>query len=164
MDGPAGDIINIAGNSWAHAGAFSGLTETDATTNLFAFGTSTLQLITTPHTNPATTSAILLDGIATYANAAALVTGLTTVGVGDVILNGAIANGATDHILVAYSTGPVSGDIRIADVTLVNTSGAGQTDTAHAGVAVSAIDIVDLVGIGGLGQLGHLNPHDFVFS
>jgi hypothetical protein len=66
-----------------------------------------------------------------------------------------VAAGAQAHILVAYSA---NGGVNIADVDLVNTTGAALTSTNNAGFHIYASDMVHIAGIT-LGQLSDANIH-----
>ena len=120
---------------------------------------ASLQLLTAPGAIPTLAPDVILDGLSTYSNAAALNSALHAAGVGDINLSdtGLVITGVVEHVLVAYGTG--SG-VNIADVELVNTSGATQTaDTANAALSVTALDLVSLTGTTALGDLVGHNIH-----
>ena len=81
-----------------------------------------------------------------YANASALVKALTTNSVGNIVFDQAfsLAQGDSEHILVAYNTGK---GIDIADVTLTAlnaiTANSGINDTAVTGVSGSTYFAID---------------------
>jgi len=107
---------------------------------------------------------VIMDSISPYANAADLASHLTQLGVGDINLaREALTAGSKEHILIAYQSGS---DVKIADVTITNTSGStqgssglGGLNTANTNLHVSAVDLIDITGT----SLPSLNPHNIHF-
>jgi hypothetical protein len=164
--GATGDVINFAPNDWVGSGVPVAITggldfglREASNGNVIALGASTMQLITTPGGTPL--ADVTLDGISTYANAAALQAQLTNPGVGDIMFfSKSIGPAAGDrfHVLVAYSTGT---QINIADVSLFNGTGATQVaDTANPNITVSVSDLIDITGVS---SLLSLNAHNIFF-
>jgi hypothetical protein len=124
-------------------------------------GASALKLVTAAHTAITTAVSVTLDGIGTYSSAAVLQINLTTIG--DLDFGGGtnlISPHNIIHELVAYQSS-AAGNINIADVELINTTGSAQSgDTANSNLSVSVHDLIHLVGVG---QLSNLNAANFAF-
>ncbi len=112
---------------------------------------------------------LTLDSISAYANAAKLVTALTTSTVGDInFAADALGAHSTEHLLIAYQVaGAATPTVNIADVTITNTTGAALAgfDTATtAGITVSAIDLIHVTGTAtNTAVLGQLVGHNVYF-
>jgi hypothetical protein len=175
VTGSTGDILNLNAGSWigtfihqaltAPVGINTdiGLVQDDGATNVSTVEhNATLQLDVDPGVViPGSKADIVLDGIASYATSAALVTALKTTGVGDLILQGTgLAANTEAHMLIVYSTGT---SVNVADVLLQNTTESNVTDTTK--LTVSAFDLVQIMGQSGtpVATLGKLDPHNIHF-
>ena len=157
--GAGGDILTFSPSSWAHAALAVGFDfGLETNTGLFFSAVphdASLELVAAP--GFITTGAdVTLDHIGNYANAAALQTALTTLGVGDINFgNYAFPTNSIDHHLVAYNTG--SG-VNIADVELSTGGASFNTDTAS-GIGVTVHDLVTLVGATDVAGMVPANIH-----
>src|SRR5262249_47867058 len=132
------------------------LVNANGSAHLQGTGDASLQLITSPGVTPGP-AGVTLDGIGTFANAAALQTSLTTTG--NIIFNSGagLMHNSLFHVLVAYGTGT---GVNIADVELFNQTGVSQTvDTANPNITVIARDLVDLTGTTSLANVASHNIH-----
>lgn len=158
-----GDVVNFYAPSWATTKPVA-----EGGPNLAGLVSATGQpidqsdvapyAVVSTANQPVGSGNVVLDTIGTYSDAAELVKKLTTT---DAMLftwtpppSQPFSYGSIAHILVAYGTAPIGGDVRIADVKIVNTSGVSQTlssfDTAASSgqVTISATDLVVLRGAG----------------
>jgi hypothetical protein len=145
--GAAGDILGFDFMAWGSGGSVNGtgtelgLVQGDATTPV-GVGSATLDSVAVAGATLAANANVVEDGVATYANATALASALSSDS-GYLLLagNGLAANDEA-HMLVAYSTGS---NVNIADVMLDNTTSAAQVDTAN--LTVTASDMAQLAGV-----------------
>ena len=182
-----GDVISLHAGDWA-IGALSvtaadhGLVDSNGNTIItvgpvastmfnVGFASEIVGVAGVPYT-------VTLDSIGEYANAAQLVTALTTLHTGDMqfVQNAtvALAAGDIEHVLIAYNKAGGSssfgnGQVNIADVTLTFNAAVatGATfDTATtATVTVSAIDLVDITGTAATGvNIANFHPNNVWFA
>jgi hypothetical protein len=154
--GATGDIVSFIFSAWGSGGTVNGtgtelgLVQGDAATPVTT-GSAVLGALQVAGTTLSASTNVVVDSVATYANAAALASALTNSS-GHFSFTGAgLAANDDAHMLVAYSTGS---SVDIADVEFDNTTTAGQSDTAH--LTVTASDMVQLIGV----SLAALTAHN----
>jgi hypothetical protein len=146
--GATGDIVSFIFSAWGSGGTVNGtgtelgLVQGDAATPVTT-GSAVLAL--------AASTNVVVDSVATYANAAALASALTNSSGHFSFAGAGLAANDDAHMLIAYSTGS---SVDIADVEFDNTTSASQSDTAH--LTVTASDMVQLVGV----SLAALTAHN----
>ena len=166
VNGATGDQINFSVGDWAswHAWQWCSSTYGLLAASGAPSGRVRPRCSSSPHLAPLSQLPKLCWTVSRhYANAAQLQSQLAIGTVGDIELAPAASIlGAHDifHVLMAYSTGA---QIDIADVSIMNTTGAAISgiDTANAGLSISVHNLVDITGIS---NLGLLNPHDITFT
>jgi hypothetical protein len=154
--GAAGDIIGFDFMAWGSGGTVNGagtelgLVQGDAETPV-GVGGATLDTVAAAGATLAANADLVEDGVATYADAAALASALSSDSGYFLLAGNGLAAHDEAHMLVAYSTGS---SVNIADVLFDNTTSAAQVDTAHLTVTAS-----DMAQLGGL-SLASLTAHN----